>query len=310
MSRIIPFRTPQKIKALAQQGLIESRPYYQLHPIPKYNRRNLVQYSHVHGFGSWMVDVAFIAQQGEVIQATEDNPQLLEQERRSKQIAICLICIHCNSRFAYVRIIPNRTTQAIHPVIKDLTQLGYPCDTIISDADASIIAAVNAVPSIKRHITYNMSDTKFNVHSTLAIIDRFTRTLRDMIFTAKISLNPQTLAELMTLYNNTPHLTLTKVMGFKVTPTEMLTYGVVQQEYIRRVSAGNASKFDELSTAFKVGDLVYIYQPPSPFIKRRNSVMDDVYRVLDVRGGRYLLENTRTLEKIQRPRSYLISFPH
>ena len=316
MPKLVPFRTANKIKALSRRGLIDPAPAYQLRPVPRYQpaKQQRMSYAHVHGLGTWMVDVAFFANKGQIIQATEDNPQLLDQERKRKHIVTCLICIHCNSRFAHVRIMNGHAGKDIQPVLKELTQLSpspsggwtLPCDTVISDADPSIAHAVKRVPRITRHITYNMSDNSYVTHSMLAIIDRFTRTLRDMLFTADVDLTPKTLQELVHIYNNAPHATLSRVMRFEVTPTDMITHLPLQEEFIRRVSAANVAKSGALTNAFNVGDIVYVYQPPHPFIKRRNTVEDYPYRVLAVRGGRYLLQSTHTGRQIERPRSYLV----
>ena len=271
----IPFRTAQKVKQLAQRQLIPQAPFYPLKPVPRYvaKEHRHQQYQHVHGLGSWMVDVAFFADGGQLIQASEDHPEMLEQEERQKRINRVLICIHCNSRYVHAVIIPNEQWTTIFDYgIKYITQLGFPCDTIISDADKSLASAVRRIPRL-RHIVYNMSDPNNVQHSSLAIIDRFTRTLRDMLFTADISITPQTLAQLIHIYNNTPHTTLTKVMGFEVTPLDMISNPPLQEEYVRRIQAANISKSGALSHAFNIGDEVYVYQPRNPFLKRRNTAL-------------------------------------
>ena len=299
-----PFRTASKIKSLSQRGLIESKPYYELHPIPRYKatKKQKLSYSHVHGIGTWRVDVSYYRNKGEVIQDTND--ELGEREIKGK-IAL-LICIHCNSRFVYADFLKDGSSKTIVPILKALSQSNFPCDTIISDAERSISAAIKQIPKIRGHIIYNMNDNQYANHSMLAIIDRFTRTFRDMLFTANLDLNSQTLKELLVIYNKTPHSTLSKVMGFETTPLDMIRYLPLQEEYIKRVMLGNISKYGALTNSFNVGDIVYVYQPPMPLLKRRNTVMDYPFKITDIKGGRYYLKCLKDGKEIQRPRSYLI----
>ena len=288
MTQLLPFRSKSKVKALIDRGLVEpayhsgSTPIYLYQPMPKYiakKQRPGKEYKHIHGDKTWMVDIAFISVSGEVIQAaTEEQVETLAKEH-PKTIKIVLICLQCNSRFVAATIMPNRRADTIYPYIKQLTdQQDCPCDTIISDDDASLASAIADIPAIKqgRHITYNMSDTKYTIHSMLAPIDRFTRTLRDMLFNSKLTLNNQSdkennkaLKGLIRIYNNTPHSTLSRVMGFSVTPNDMLSNIELQHEFMRRIQAYNANVFDTINNEFKKGEIVYVYQPPKPFGKRR-----------------------------------------
>ena len=243
-----------------------------------------------------MFDISFFRNKGEVIQGMDEE----------EEMAALLICIHCNSRYVYAKLLRDTTAKSIQPVLKTISQSSMPCDTIISDADRSIADAIRRVPKIKQHIVHNMSDNNYTNHSMLAIIDRFTRTLRDMLFTAQVDLTPETLAELLNIYNNTPHSTLTKVMGFETTPTDMITHLPLQEEYVRRVMVSNMSKYGALTNTYRVGDIVYVYQPHTPFVKRRNTVMDYPYRITAIKGGRYYLQCLNDGSEIQRPRSYLI----
>ena len=318
MTQLLPFRSKTKVKALINRGLVEpayhidSYPVYLYQPMPKYiakKQRPGNEYKHIHGDKTWMVDIAFISVSGEVIQAaTEEQVETLAEEH-PREIKIVLICIQCNSRFVAATIIPDRRADTLYPYIKQLTdQLDCPCDTIISDDDASLASAIASIPAIKkgRHIAYNMSNTKYTIHSLLAPIDRFTRTLRDMLFNCKLPLDNTLLKRLIRIYNYTPHSTLSRVMGFAVTPKDMLSNIKLQHEFMRRIQAYNTNVFDTINDEFKKGDIVYVYQPPQPFGKRRNTVEDYPYVIVDNHGGRYTLRNTRTNVVIERPRSYLV----
>ena len=315
MSQLLPFRSQKKVKALVEKQLVPpskmvgKTPIYEYQPIPVYvakRQRPNQEYMHVHGENTWMVDVAFIASHGEVIQATEGDEEALIRETRDKFMNIVLFCIHCNSRFVYASRLPARTGENIGMCLKWLSQ-HYPCDTIISDNDRAIINAKATVPRIRKHIVYNMSDYATTIHSALAIVDRFTRTFRDMLFNSKLTLdNNETLRTLIRIYNKTPHATLSRIMGFDVTPEDMIKNIELQHEFMRRIQAHNATVHDRISTAFNRGDIVYVYQPRKPFSKRRNTVEDDPYVIVGIHGGRYSLANLRTKQVIERPRNYLV----
>ena len=236
MNQLLPYRSQQKVKALVQRHLVPPHSYYQ--PIPKYiakKQRPQQEYMHIHGERTWLVDVAFIASHGEVVQAAKGDDEALKRECKTKYVNIILICLHANSRVVCAARLPNRTAKSIANCLKWLSQRQKcPCDTVISDADESIAKAVKMVPNIKNHVVYSMSAPATTIHTALALIDRFTRTFRDMLFNSKLTLtNNDVLRELIQLYNNTPHATLSRIMGFDVTPDEMISNIDLQHEFMR-----------------------------------------------------------------------------
>ena len=53
------------------------------------------------------------------------------------------------------------------------------------------------------------------MHSSLGIIDRVIRTLRDMAYNIKADvITPEIMEELVSQYNNAPHKTLLKLAGY------------------------------------------------------------------------------------------------
>ena len=69
------------------------------------------------------------------------------------------------------------------------------------------------------------------LHGSLALVDRFIRTLRDMTFNAGYKLTPLVLKEMVRQYNNAPHSTLSKIIGFDVSPL-MVQKDKNKEEYI------------------------------------------------------------------------------
>ena len=94
------------------------------------------------------------------------------------------------------------------------------------------------------HISYNAKQNPLIAHSCMSIINRMARTLRDMLFNAnkqnpQFRLNQNTLRELCTIYNNTPHATLSKIMGFNVTPRNAYIHQELQDEICLRLQRMN-----------------------------------------------------------------------
>ena len=238
-----------------------------------------------------------------------------EKERKVKQShELVVILLHCTSRFALAWILPSRKAANFQQYLQSAFDAGVRIGTLITDGELGIIKAVrdyNAQqpPSFRiNHIVHNMSDPN-TFHTQLAPIDRFVRTLRDMFFNLgqldhNLKLNRDVLQYVIHFYNRTYHATLSKLMGFKITPIQVFKSWRLQDEITRRISSHNymAVDFDSpLST-------VYVYQPPQPLRKRRTPYKNDVYEVKRAppSKGRYIVRNTRNNDESEELRSHLV----
>ena len=235
-------------------------------------------------------------------QFINEADRILEENR----CKIVLLCVHCNSRFAQAFVIKDQKALTLIPCLK-LLQRKYKCDTVISDAQASIAKAITLINRYAlfghddrglKHIKLNMSagNNKY-FHTMLSLVDRMCRTLRDMIYNAKFN-NPRLevdnglLYRLCEIYNNVQHDRLSEVMGFPITPEQMFKYKSVQEEFVRRASAHNY-RIRDINRGLPEGEIVRVRNAPAPFKKRRNTVEDDEYEVLAY-DGRYWLRNLTT----------------
>ena len=107
------------------------------------------------------------------------------------------------------------------------------------------------------------------LHSSLALIDRFIRTIRDMIFTAGYKLTPLAIKEMVRQYNNAPHSTLSKWIGFDVSPL-MVQKDKNKEEYIV-MKINKANVLTKLSRGFDipVGSKVKVFNEKDSMTKRR-----------------------------------------
>ena len=332
----IPYRTAPKLDSLYFNKYAQGEDLRKVSTIPKYKpyKQRSYAYAHIHGFHTYMIDIVFFKKDGMIYDFTPDEQRIVNRGNAASQQLIVarkltpvLIAIHCNSRYGRAIEMPNTTAKSVAEALKKIVNLNAITQTVtfISDADPRFppaIAKLNEELTVINahragdaefvqieHIPINMSDPD-NDHTMLAPLDRFSRTLRDMIFnvyrnnkTMPRQFNQQLLDTLCGIHNNTPHTTLSTVMGFPLSPQTMLMHNEIHQEFVRRLAGRNYNiPRDDLP----VGSRVYVYQPPSPMKKRRTSAEDDMY-IVDKTGPRYLLHNERTGAKISRVRSKLFT---
>ena len=107
------------------------------------------------------------------------------------------------------------------------------------------------------------------LHSSLSLIDRFVRTIRDMLFNAGYDLTPLAIKEMVRQYNNAPHSTLSKYIGFDVSPL-MVQQDKNKEEYIMmKINKENIAT--KLSHGFDIpnGARVKVYNEKNILGKRR-----------------------------------------
>ena len=305
-SCVLPFRSSRKLSYQLQNQSISINDALRVREIPKYmpKYQQGLSLKHVHGKKTWMMDFIFIKGEGEVIQPDEETKKT-DTAPRFRNQQVILLRLHCNSRYCEANIVPSKAEEYVKPVVLMMLHSGR-MDTLITDADTSFnTTALNRIYQgghVINHIIFNMDELQKTYafpHTLLAPIDRMARTLRDMIYNCKrmdtaFRLTDESLQQILKIYNNTPHSTLTKIMGFPCTPLQVLTYEVLHDELIRRLNTKNhITATSSATTSVKVGDEVYLHQPHAFNLKRRNTVEDDVYIVREITGGKYVLVNSR-----------------
>lgn len=276
-----PYRSPHK---LSSSG-IQHNDSFRVPKIVKKTQRKL-NLHHIHGNKTWMTDHMEIEQNGNKL--------------------IILNFIHCNSRYWLARIVPTKDAKNAADILMFLVQAEpftayeYPLiNTLISD-DAQGLNKSKIITSICRaqhiqQITYNMTNIP---HTYLSIIDRISRTLRYMIFNCKRKnpqweLNDDSLTDILSIYNNTPHDTLSKTMGFNVSPTQALIHKNLQDALVRKWTVQNYNLTNSWEfTYIQPGMFVYLAQKKSRLNndKPRNTVEDIPYKVLECKRGSYKIQ--------------------
>ena len=270
-----PYRSKHKLR---HWGIAHDETYTVPKIVKKKQRKLTLR--HIHGRKTWMADFMVI-----------DGINILN-------------FIHCNSRYWLAQIVPNQSADNAADLLMFLveaqpfTPYEYPLiDTLITD-DAQALHKSRIITGICRNshikpIVYNMLHEP---HSYLAIIDRISRTLRDFCFNCKRKdpdweLNDDTLTEILSIYNSTPHDTLSKTMGFDVSPEQALIHRHLQDEIVRHWTKENYNLINSFEfTSIKPGMIVYLERDKRFNDKRRNTVEDKPYRVLRCRNGGFIIQ--------------------
>ena len=107
------------------------------------------------------------------------------------------------------------------------------------------------------------------LHTSLGLIDRLIRTIRDMIFNAKLELTPLSIKEMIRQYNNAPHSTLSKWIGFEVSPL-MVQQDKNKEEYIvMKINKSNLQTRMMYDFEIPIGSHVKVYNEKDTLGKRR-----------------------------------------
>ena len=107
------------------------------------------------------------------------------------------------------------------------------------------------------------------LHSSLGLVDRFIRTIRDMLFNAELQITPLAIKEMVRQYNNAPHTTLSKYIGFDVSPL-MVQQDKNKEEYIvMKINNENIQTRMRYDFDIPIGSKVKVYNEKDVLGKRR-----------------------------------------
>ena len=140
-------------------------------------------------------------------------------------------------------------------------------------------------------------------HSSLAIIDRVIRTIRDMAYNMEISLiTPDIMNQLVYLYNNSPHSTLSKYAGQSVSPEEVDNDPELEDFIARRIKQENYTIMNSSGFNLLKGANVEVYNVDSSMAKRRTIKQKGEFKVSGRKGVMFEIINDKTGEKQIVPR--------
>lgn len=136
-------------------------------------------------------------------------------------------------------------------------------------------------------------------HTSLSLIDRLCRTIRDISYNMGIKiLNQDSINKVLNVYNNMYHSSLSKILGKKITPNEVNNSPELEQQIINYcIDYNKQLKVLHPEIELEVGQICKVYQPFDKFKKRRRLLKKDYYKIVNKTGNIYTVQNVRNNKK-------------
>ena len=146
-----------------------------------------------------------------------------------------------------------------------------------------------------------------NSHTSLSLIDRLCRTIRDISYNMGIKILTQdSINKVLDVYNNMYHSSLSKMTNKKITPNEVNEHPELEQQIINYcIDYNKQLKVLHPEIDLEIGQICKVYQPFDKFKKRRRLLKKDYYKIVNKTGNIYTVQNTRNNKKIDVPRYFI-----
>ena len=154
---------------------------------------------------------------------------------------------------------------------------------------------LNVSPSFMKPV---INDKQWNksapMHSSLGILDRVVRTIRDMAYNMKVGIiTPGIMKVLVDQYNNAPHKTLSKYLEMDITP-QMVQDDPELEDYItRQIHKQNNNIMNQPGFKLAIGTPVKIYNERDSMMKRRSIIQPGKYHIVDFHNGMYIVADDK-----------------
>lgn len=144
-------------------------------------------------------------------------------------------------------------------------------------------------------------------HTSLGIIDRVIRTIRDIAWNMKTkTITPTIMKSIVDQYNNAPHNTLSHYAGFPVSPSMVQNDASLEEYIIREIMKENYNI--TRTSLLSIGDKVKVYNLPDPMIKRRTMIVPGEHRITGFKNGYYNVKDSNGhTQKVPRYRLSLMN---
>ena len=268
-----------------------------------------------------------------------------------------LLLINVNTRKAYfytlhqkkptktIIDVDNETTtetyEYINEIMKDTNKMKEAFTNILKQTPINVLEfdGEKAIASINFQNWLNRNKIKFialqpGSHTSTALMDRLCRTIRDIASNMGYEyINENIMKEIINIYNNAPHKTLTKILYNSDSASAHLSPYVLRNTYPNGISPNDVDKNEALETLFvenclrynayikssddyvlMPGDKVRIYNKnidstfPTGINKsnKRSILSKEIYTVIEKKGNLFKIkDNTKNIE-IFKPRRDLV----
>ena len=241
---------------------------------------------------------------------------------------IYLLAINMNTRKAFaipstqireiregtftVRNTNNRTVKTSVDLLNELRNQ-TPIKHLMCDQEKAFLSKVfkdeckkhdiELLPYIKNNvkgIVETAEESRGN-HTTLSLIDRLARTLRRMNYNLGNStdINPKVMELLLEEYNNSPHQTLSAIVGKPVTPN-MVDSSELLEDFIVESLLRENFKTKSQRDFNVVGKEVRCLNESSKFDKIKTKLLPGVWKVVGTDGGMFVCKQGENTIKLPR----------
>ena len=239
----------------------------------------------------------------------------------------CLLLININTRKAYAYALNNVEIKPIgqneeYTITYSTTNKKTTSNLInvfkqfLNDIDHKITSLrfdnESAVKSKQFQIMLQNNKIKFipvveGSHTSLSLIDRLCRTIRDISYNMGIKILTQNdINKVLNVYNNMYHSSLSKMLNKKITPNEVNDSPELEQQIINYcIDYNKQLKVLHPEIELQVGQICKVYQPFDKFKKRRRLLKKDYYKIVNKTGNIYTVQNVRNNKKIDVPRYFI-----
>ena len=137
------------------------------------------------------------------------------------------------------------------------------------------------------------------MHSSLGLIDRVIRTLRDMAYNMGIGIiTPSIMEELVRQYNNAPHKTLSKYARKSVSPKMVHEDKELESLIVMNICKENYDIMTSKGFYLPKGMSVKLYNEKDGMMKRRSNVQPGKYRVIGFKNGLYEVKGQKNMRQM------------
>lgn len=200
------------------------------------------------------------------------------------------VFIGTNNKYGVALPLNDKKASSIHNTLEEFINTYHPAK-LTSDEEPGFLANIQLLKDndVTMHIIQDKN------HSSLAVIDRFIRTIRDMNTPSEESkhqsheekykfITPYRMEKILNTYNNKYHTTI------KCTPQEMFNDQNLEREYILKCMDRSEQQKQIKDITLPVGSFVRVILPRHNGItKKRNQVSKECYQIDSRNGNMYTL---------------------
>ena len=252
--------------------------------IPETNKK-LQRKAYTNYIGGWQMDL--------LVSSKNQTPKKWQDGINVSGHHYFLICININTRYIYVSSkLNNKNTKTVLPAIKQFVETHKPL-VIFSDNEAAFTSHEVVEYLVNSNVELKIITEQ--IHSTLGIINRACRTIRDMLNSNHIDENK--LNNVVNVYNNSPHYAI------NMSPQYMMTHPDVEELYITNCILRDIGVITDDDYDIEINSIVRYVLDKKSREKTRHKISTYAYKIDSKEGNNYVISaKDGTTKKVPRYR--------